>query len=231
MDFRLVPNSNIFYDNDRGEIDLEAFLQQPPPKAPQPLTLTNHWLAIDGIQPAIPENPNLQDPNLNINIHVPIGVTVADHQGTKIPLGGPIGKLPGTSVGNVTEVAASLGVDPSTIDAEVKPLVRHVLSKEMLAYYDTIIADLSNPTETDKVKAALHSISADPGLQQLVPYFVQHVAEMIPKSLSNLPQLQIQIGLLGALLSNEQIFVEQYVSAIVYSHAYIFPLLKSFFSS
>lgn len=95
-------------------------------------------------------------------------------------------------------------------DAEVKPLVKHILSKEMQSYYDTIIADLLS-SDSAKVKAALYSLSSDSGLQQLLPYFVQFVAEMVPKNLKNLPILQTLTGMIAHLITNEHLFIEPYV--------------------
>lgn len=45
MSFKPVPNSSIFYVP-REEVDLEAFIQQPLPKAPQPPTLTSECPAL-----------------------------------------------------------------------------------------------------------------------------------------------------------------------------------------
>lgn len=179
LSFRVVPNTTIFYVP-REEVDLETFIQQPLPKAPQPLTLTSHWLAIDGIQPAIPENPNLQEP----------GAFTEAVGGT-----GPILRR------DLQE------------EAEVRPLVKHVISKELQAYYDTVISEITSPN-TDRIKAALYSVATDSGLQQLLPYFIQFVAEMVPKNLQSLHQLQIYIGLVSSLLANEHIFLEPYVSQV-----------------
>lgn len=174
--FRQVPNSAIFYVP-REEVDLEAFVQQPLPKAPPPMTLTSHWLAVDGVQPQIPENPNLAEATV--------------------------------------EAAATVPSTGPKEEAEVRPLVKHVLSKELQAYYDAVVGDLASG-DGDKIKAALHSAAHDSGIQQLVPYFVQFVAETIPKNLRNLPSLHICISLLNALLTNEHIFIEPYVQACIY---------------
>ncbi|KRH94702.1 Transcription initiation factor TFIID, subunit TAF6 [Pseudoloma neurophilia] len=48
--------SSIFYVPDE-EIDLEEFLEQPLPKIPAAPTITAHWLAIEGVQPQVPQNP------------------------------------------------------------------------------------------------------------------------------------------------------------------------------
>jgi hypothetical protein len=39
------------------ELDFDKVLNMPLPKLPLEVNLTGHWLAIDGVQPAIPENP------------------------------------------------------------------------------------------------------------------------------------------------------------------------------
>lgn len=110
----------------------------------------------------------------------------------------------------VSAAAAGAPRRDNAEDAEIKPLVKHILSKELQAYYDTVIADVMCG-DPDRIKAALFSVATDSGLQQLLPYFIQFVAEAIPKNLRHLPQLQIFIGLLGSLLANEHLFVEPYV--------------------
>lgn len=130
----------------------------------------------------IPENPNLQEP----------GILGGDKDASSLT--GP------TARKDLIE------------DSEIKPLVKHILSKELQAYYDTVIGDLMSPNP-DRIKAALYSVATDSGLQQLLPYFVQFVAEMVPKNMRSLPQLQIFIGLISSLLANEHIFIEPYVCA------------------
>ena len=39
------------------ELDLQALVSAPVPKIPLGVSLRAHWLAVDGVQPAIPENP------------------------------------------------------------------------------------------------------------------------------------------------------------------------------
>lgn len=38
-------------------MDFDAVLNKPLPKIPLDVTFTAHWLAIEGVQPAIPQNP------------------------------------------------------------------------------------------------------------------------------------------------------------------------------
>ena len=42
---------------DDKELDLNDLVSQPMPKIPLAPSLRAHWLAIDGVQPSIPENP------------------------------------------------------------------------------------------------------------------------------------------------------------------------------
>jgi transcription initiation factor TFIID subunit 6 len=61
---------------------------------------------------------------------------------------------------------------------DIKPLVRHVLSKELQLYYEKIVeALLSNSAELRN--AALESMREDNGIQQLLPYFVQFITDQV----------------------------------------------------
>lgn len=55
--FRGLP-SNIYFVPDE-EIDLEEYLEKPLPKIPLKPYVQNHWLAIEGVQPPIQQNPIL----------------------------------------------------------------------------------------------------------------------------------------------------------------------------
>eukprot|EP00834_Sanchytrium_tribonematis_P000248 NODE_5_length_72347_cov_1.339331.p16 type:complete len:432 gc:universal NODE_5_length_72347_cov_1.339331:41110-39815(-) len=54
--FRSVPQQSLFYLQDE-EIDLEQLLRLQAPKLPPPVNWHAHWLAVEGHQPLIPENP------------------------------------------------------------------------------------------------------------------------------------------------------------------------------
>ncbi|OAG29278.1 transcription initiation factor TFIID subunit 6 [Nematocida displodere] len=54
--FKLVPGSNLYYVPDE-EVDLETVLNSPLPKIPHKPVVSKHWLAIEGVQPQIPQNP------------------------------------------------------------------------------------------------------------------------------------------------------------------------------
>lgn len=46
----------LFYIEDR-ELEFNEIINAPLPKCPRDTTLSSHWLAIEGVQPAIPQNP------------------------------------------------------------------------------------------------------------------------------------------------------------------------------
>lgn len=54
--FKIIPGSNLYYVPDE-EVDLESVLNSPLPKIPHKPIVSKHWLAIEGVQPQIPQNP------------------------------------------------------------------------------------------------------------------------------------------------------------------------------
>lgn len=189
LNYRVVPNTQLFYVPSE-EIDLEQFLQEPLPKAPAPMTLTSHWLAVEGVQPAIPENPTRPDRNM-------------------------LGETSTAQVGVPISVAAA-GIKGSTDDVDLKGPVKHVLSRELQLLYDTLINDLfGSDTDINKIEASLLTIESDAGLQNLLPYFVQYISDAVPKHLRSLSRLLLLMRLLRSILVNKHFFVEPYLHQIL----------------
>lgn len=102
--------------------------------------------------------------------------------------------------------------------------VRHVLSKELQLYFDHMVESLAGGDEARK-KAVLTSISEEPGLLQLLPYFVQHVTNSVRlavdktrkdnESGNNLPVLVSSMRLVRALLSNSHFHIEAYLHTLL----------------
>jgi transcription initiation factor TFIID subunit 6 len=68
--------------------------------------------------------------------------------------------------------------DPQAAHVDIKPKVKHVLSKELQLYYEKIVEAVESGQ--DKLKqVALSSIRQDPGIHQLVPYFIQYIAKKV----------------------------------------------------
>ncbi|CAM8949763.1 unnamed protein product [Rhodiola kirilowii] len=56
---RAIGHKDLFYIDDK-EVDFKDVIEAPLPKAPLDTAISCHWLAIEGVQPAIPENVPLQ---------------------------------------------------------------------------------------------------------------------------------------------------------------------------
>lgn len=175
------PGQPLFYVEDE-EVDFEKLINAPLPKVPREISFTAHWLAVEGVQPSIPQNP-----------------TTAESRNQEL--------VPKGSNANPTQAAMS-GNDNLT----VKPLVKHVLSKELQLYFEKICSALLDESNNDYRIAALASISSDPGLHQLVPYFVQFIAEKVTHSLKSHFILEQMLELTHAMLKNKTLLVDPYVS-------------------
>lgn len=175
------PNQPLFYLEDE-EVDFEKLINAPLPKVPREVTFTNHWCAVEGIQPAIPENP------------------IAD--GRQVDIGA-------SSKATSTLLASAAPTDASAS----KPLVKHVLSQELQSYFNKAARAMLDQTSVHHQNAAFSSISSDPGLHQLIPYFVQFVAEKVTHNLKDLFVLRQMMQLVQALLKNPNLALEPYVSS------------------
>ena len=175
------PGQPLFYVEDE-EVDFEKLINAPLPKVPREISFTAHWLAVEGVQPSIPQNP-----------------TTAESRNQEL--------VPKGSNANPTQAAMS-----GNENVTVKPLVKHVLSKELQLYFEKVCSALLDESNNDYRVAALASIASDPGLHQLVPYFVQFIAEKVTHCLKSRFILEQMLELTHALLDNKSLHVGPYVS-------------------
>ncbi|XP_050247876.1 transcription initiation factor TFIID subunit 6 isoform X2 [Quercus robur] len=56
---RAIGHRDLFYIDDK-DVDLKDVIEAPLPKAPLDAAVLCHWLAIEGVQPAIPENASVE---------------------------------------------------------------------------------------------------------------------------------------------------------------------------
>jgi transcription initiation factor TFIID subunit 6 len=180
------PGQPLFYVEDE-EVDFEKLINAPLPKIPREMSFTAHWLAVEGVQPSIPQNP-----------------TQADQRNQELLPKGPGGG------GNQTLAAAS-GAD----NVAVKPLIKHVLSRELQIYFERICSAIMSEGNDDYRSTAFQSLRTDPGIHQLVPYFVQFVADKVTNNLKSLPALTQSLSLVAALIDNPSIYLAPYIPALV----------------
>lgn len=198
----------LYYIDDH-EIEFEKLINQELPAVPRQTTFTAHWLAIEGVQPMIPQNPLPSE----IKSLPPIvrGAT-SSILGNDIFSGENSTK---DASGNTDNGAKNKKLTEKEV--EVKPLVKHVLSKELKLYFDKVVDVLiSTDPEKESLKyAAINSLKNDPGLHQLVPYFIQFVAEQITNQLRNIDILSTMLEVISALADNKTIFLDPYVHALM----------------
>jgi transcription initiation factor TFIID subunit 6 len=194
------PNSSTgtLYFVEDEEIDFDRVLREEKITLPKPVSWTAHWLAVEGVQPLIPENP----PAITKDTEEPSALKSITGQ-------------PSTS---------ALGTQ-STVKGrqQNQQLVKQVLSRELQLYYARLTSSLLPPAPEDYVKrtAALASLRHDAGLQALLPYIVRWVVEGVVNTLRAGSQtetdgrvLEVLLDVISALLDNSTLFVEPYVKRI-----------------
>lgn len=147
-----------------------------------------HWLAIEGVQPTIPQNPS----------------TAESRSQDLVPKG------PGAN----PALAALAGND----NVSFRPPVKHIISKELVLYFDKIQSAVLDDNPDGEVRqlreAAFRSVRADPGLHQLVPYFVNFIANQVTHRLDDTFVLRQMMELTDALLDNDNLFLDPYASPL-----------------
>ncbi|KAJ5894568.1 Transcription initiation factor TFIID complex 60 kDa subunit [Penicillium taxi] len=180
----LGPGQPLFYVEDE-EVDFEKLINAPLPKVPREVSFTGHWLAVEGVQPSIPQNP-----------------TSADSRNLELVSKGP----------NVNSTLAAMS---GTGDVAVKPLVKHVLSKELQLYFEKVCSAFLDETSEEYRISGYSSLREDHGLHQLVPYFVQFIAEKVTHNLKDIFVLTQVMHMAEALVQNQSLYVDPYIASLV----------------
>lgn len=173
---KAVGTKDLFFIDDR-EIDFTEIIASPLPEAPRESSLSAHWLAVEGVQPAIPQNPTLQ-------------IETGD-----------------AALKRKRAAAAES-------DLQVRPIVKHTLSKELQLYYEKITKAVKGTSEK-VATAALNSLATDPGIQQLLPYFTQFISDEVTHNLHNLAYLKNLMRMVRALLQSNNLHIEPYLHQLM----------------
>jgi transcription initiation factor TFIID subunit 6 len=102
----------------------------------------------------------------------------------------------------------------------VKPLVKHVLSKELQLYFEKVCNAFLEESSEEYRTSAYSSLREDPGLHQLVPYFVQFISEKVTHGLKDIFVLTQVMHMAEALVQNKSLYVDPYVSSPGVSYSY-----------
>ncbi|KAL8286162.1 hypothetical protein RQP46_004650 [Phenoliferia psychrophenolica] len=185
---KTVTPTGIVYSVEDDEIDLNKLIKGDMPSVPRDISFTAHWLAIEGVQPLIKENPSPAE--LAKLVPRTSQQTASGSASQNNP-----SAVPGTNTSTSTTVT---------------PLVKHVLSRELQLYFTRLTDALARGAQEIR-DAALGSVRSDPGLHQLVPYLVSWGGEQIASHLDDLGALERALDLFHAMLENPTLFIEPYL--------------------
>lgn len=96
--------------------------------------------------------------------------------------------------------------------------MKHIVSKELILYFDKIQAAILDDNPDEEVvrlrQAALGSVRDDPGLHQLVPYFINFIMDRVTHHLDDTFTLKQMMELTNALIENKTLFLDPYASPL-----------------
>ncbi|KAF8625975.1 hypothetical protein AX17_006699 [Amanita inopinata Kibby_2008] len=204
------------------EIDFDRVLREEKITLPKGVSWTAHWLAVEGVQPLIPENPpaiprESDQPQTESKLELKVN-------GLGIGIGsGATGATMNGIGGGTTSALAPAVEKQRQQQQQQQQLVKQVLSRELQLYYTRLTSSLLPPS-MDHVKrtAALASLRNDAGLQALLPYLIRWVGEGVVGALKEGVQsesdgrvLEVMLDVISALLDNNTLFVEPYLHQIL----------------
>ncbi|RHZ44765.1 hypothetical protein Glove_709g16 [Diversispora epigaea] len=188
---RVTTNQHDLFYVDDDEYEFENLIDSTMPKLPTEVTFTAHWLAVEGVQPAIPHNP----PPL-------LSEGIVTETRKKVPTN--------------TIVQVPNGVVTGTPEIEVKPLVQHILSKELQLFYEKVINTMQSEDDSRLRVSVLNSLEHDTGLAQLLPYFIRFICEKIGQNIKkNSIIVNSMLNMTDSLINNNSLFPEPYLHQLM----------------
>ncbi|KAL3104140.1 hypothetical protein niasHS_002167 [Heterodera schachtii] len=149
-----------FFVREDPELDLNAVINAAPPKLPLEVTVKAHWLAINGVQPAVPENPLPPTPK--------DALPLANEEDSASTSAGPTSR---TLLLN--QYAKSMR---KTEQVQIKSTTTHSLSLEQQVFFLKIMEAIMGTDQQKRIEA-LNCLRTDCGLRTLLPRFSVAITE------------------------------------------------------
>eukprot|EP00965_Chrysotila_dentata_P254519 6211903-Pleurochrysis_carterae.AAC.1 len=132
---RAVGTSDVYFVDD-PELNLADLIAAPLPAVPLEPSFSTHWLAINGVQPSVPQNPNEEEVALMSS--------------------GTYSTLSGKRKREAEEE------EEAEAEAEVIPLAKHVLSQEERAWLERVFSVIRQSARPPEPSAVLDEHKARP---------------------------------------------------------------------
>jgi len=161
-------------------------------KIPNDFVIHAHWLAIEGVQPSVPENPQL----------------VTRDMQKKEAVEGHLAKPKEMLKQNLVKRNENL--------VKLKSLMPHDLSVEQQIYFKEVTEACVGSDEQKRTEA-LNSLSTDPGLHQLLPRLILFIVEGVRLNIIqlNMAILIYLMRMAKSLCENKSIYLEKYLHELM----------------
>eukprot|EP00013_Stygamoeba_regulata_P017234 CAMPEP_0177681514 /NCGR_PEP_ID=MMETSP0447-20121125/30761_1 /TAXON_ID=0 /ORGANISM="Stygamoeba regulata, Strain BSH-02190019" /LENGTH=534 /DNA_ID=CAMNT_0019190945 /DNA_START=109 /DNA_END=1713 /DNA_ORIENTATION=+ len=200
---KAAGTKDLFFVEDK-ELTFQELMDAPLPKCPREPTLAAHWLAIEGVQPAIRQNPSEEEASEIL------GYSRVSLSGKRKRALHPNADASSSSFVDGSSSTPTDGSVSSDSSPKQKPTVQEYLSKELQVYYQRITSALLGPS-VDLAEKAVASLQFDVGLQPLLPYFARFLEDEIADNLRDLERLWPLLKSLRALLANDSLHIDPHL--------------------
>ncbi|KAJ6253452.1 transcription initiation factor tfiid subunit 6 [Anaeramoeba flamelloides] len=218
------------HKNQEKILNVKKLLRSSLPRYPIVPTFHSHWLAIAGTMPKIPENVIVYNGNLideqfysdsqandfqdiSLNKKEKKNIKLKNKRFRKNPIQpiiqmnkqGTVKRTIGTKIGSkgTTEIAV-----------EITPIMKHNITQELQFYYDRVIDIIHGGNEKQRY-SVYNSLTEDTGIQQLAPYFIQHIQKEVKNNLKQLDVMMALMKMSQALIRNKSVLLGLFLHQLV----------------